>query len=100
MDIAKRITELREIKGYSTNKLATLAGLSQGFVRQVELGEKQPTVDSLSKICSALDVSLGEFFTAGQVDLPPDIKQLVDVARTLTAEQRQALQIFIERMKQ
>jgi len=99
MDIAKRIIELREIKGYSTNKLATLSGLSQGFVRQIELGEKQPTVDSLSKICDGLEISLREFFAEDENELPLDIKHLVKIAKTLTPGQREALQLFLERMK-
>jgi len=99
MDIAKRIIELREAKGYSTNKLATISGLSQGFVRQIELGEKQPTVDSLSKICDGLDISLSDFFSDEETELPIDIKQLVRIAKTLTPGQREALQLFLERMK-
>lgn len=102
MDIAKRIIELRELKGYSTNKLATLSGLSQGFVRQIELGEKQPTVDSLSKICAGLGISLGEFFSDKSTALPEDIQPLVNhmvsIAKTLTPDQREALQLFLERL--
>jgi transcriptional regulator with XRE-family HTH domain len=62
MNIPERITILREQKGYSVNKLANLSGLSQGFVRQLELGEKKPTVDSLSLLCDVLDISLSDFF--------------------------------------
>lgn len=62
MDIAKRITELRTDNGLSVNKLANLAGLSQGFIREVELGEKNLTVKSLSFICDALGITLEGFF--------------------------------------
>ncbi|QDR80570.1 helix-turn-helix domain-containing protein [Sporomusa termitida] len=99
MDITKRIIELRELKGYSTNKLAAIAGLSQGFVRQIELGEKQPTVDSMSKICAGLGISLSDFFSDEETEIPIDIKQLVTIAKTLTPGQREALQLFLERMK-
>ena len=68
MNIARRIIELREQKGYSTNKLAMLSGLSQGFVRQVELGEKQPTIVSLEKICIGLGITLGTFFADETAD--------------------------------
>lgn len=102
MDIAKQITELRELKGYSTNKLATLSGLSQGFVRQIELGEKQPTIDSLSKLCNGLGISLAEFFSGESTELPAEIKplvnQMVNVAKALTPGQREALQLFLERL--
>lgn len=62
MDIAKKITQLRTDRNLTVNKLANLAGLSQGFVRQIELGEKNPTVESLSLICDALNISLSDFF--------------------------------------
>lgn len=98
MNISERIINLRKLKGYSTNKLATLSGLSQGFVRQIELGEKQPTIDSLHKLCNGLGISLGDFFS-DETDLSLDIKQLITVAKTLSPEQRRALQIFLEVMK-
>lgn len=63
MNIAERITKLREAKGLSVNKLANIAGLSQSFVRQIELGEKNPTIDSLNLICEALDITLSNFFS-------------------------------------
>ena len=62
MDVAKRITQLRTDKNITVNKLANLAGLSQGFVRQVELGKQNPTIESLNLICEALDISLSDFF--------------------------------------
>lgn len=62
MNVAERITLLRTDKGYSVNKLANIAGLSQGFVRQIELGEKKPTIESLNLICDALDITLSDFF--------------------------------------
>ena len=48
LDVALRLKELRELRGISVNKLSNMAGLSQSFVREIELGRKNPTVDSLS----------------------------------------------------
>ena len=61
MDIGKRITFFRLNKGFTTNKLSVTAGLSQSFVRDLELGTKQPTIETLSLICEALDISLKDF---------------------------------------
>ena len=45
MDVGKRIAQLREARGWTTNRLANMCGLSQSFLRAVELGEKgQPPV--------------------------------------------------------
>ncbi len=95
MDTAKRLKELRELKGYTINKLATISGLSQGFVRQIELGEKQPTIDSLSKLCTGLGISLADFFADQATELPdqmkPLVSHLVSFAQTLTPDQKEAL---------
>lgn len=82
MDIASRITSLRTKKGYSVNKLSNLAGLSQGFVRQIELNEKKPTVESLSLLCDALGISLAEFFTE---ETPEDQSILLNKLNNLTS---------------
>lgn len=62
MDIAARIRFFREQKGYTVNKLANLAGISQSYLRSVELGQKNPTIETLSELCWALDISLRDFF--------------------------------------
>ena len=53
MDIAARIRFFREQKGYTVNKLANLAGVSQSYLRSIELGDKNPTVETLSTLCWA-----------------------------------------------
>ncbi len=42
METGKRITYFRTQKNYSVNKLANLAGISQSYLRDVELGNKNP----------------------------------------------------------
>lgn len=75
MDVAKRITQLRTEKNITVNRLANLSGLSQGFVRQIELDNQNPTVTSLSQICKALDISLSDFFMETE---PPDRQKLIE----------------------
>ena len=60
--LTDRIKKLREAKGFTINKLASQAGISQSFLRDIELGNKKPTVDTLDAICWALDISLSDFF--------------------------------------
>ena len=59
MDVGARITELRIQRGLTVNKLANLSGISQSYLRDIELGNKNPTVEY---ICLGLNVSLPEFF--------------------------------------
>ena len=62
MNVGLRIKTLREKKGITVNKLANLAGISQSYLRDVELGNKNPTVETLSYFCDALGVTLRDFF--------------------------------------
>ena len=62
MDISNRIKYFRTQKGITVNKLANLAGISQSYLRDIELGNKQPTVEYLSYICDGLGISLAAFF--------------------------------------
>lgn len=93
-DVGKRISDLRKLKGYSVNKLANLSGVSQSYLRDVELGKKNPTVTILSYICRALNISLKEFFdddTVGKLQ-----NSLTGKIYKLTPKQKDALERFID----
>ena len=90
MEIGKRIALFRTRKGYSVNKLANLSGVSQSYLRQVELGEKNPTVEFLSLVCDTLGITLKEFFD----DEPSD--PLVAKIYCLTPRQREKLGDFLD----
>ena len=96
MDVHARITKLREERGYSVNKLANLAGISQGFLREIELGQKKPGIDTLSYICDALHISLRDFFDDGELTKKDD--ELMQEINRLTMSQRCALLKFLKAM--
>lgn len=96
MDISKRIIELREQQGMSTNKLANKAGISQSYLREIELGLKNPTVEVLSYICYALEISLKNFFTTSKSNLHPALLSALD---NLNEEQQLKLAEFITAIK-
>lgn len=52
----------RKRNGLSQSDLAELSALHKNFIGHIERGEKSPTLISLSRICSALGISLGDFF--------------------------------------
>lgn len=61
-DIGQRIGEnirvLRKAKGLSQEQLALRADINASYMGQVERGEKNPTIDVLSKIAAALHTPL------------------------------------------
>lgn len=99
MNVGKRISFFREQKGMTVNKLANKAGISQSYLRSIELEEKNPTVEFLSYICEALDISLKEFFDDNVEQALKDDPILQEFYQ-LTPKQREALRQFIDAMKQ
>ena len=74
--VGKVIRRLRDRTGLSVRGLASKSGFSPSFISQVELGQASPSIASLEKIASALDVTLGEFFEKGIPDPPLDRKSI------------------------
>ena len=96
MDIHTRITQLREQRGYTVNKLANLAGISQSSLREIELGMKTPRIDTLSYICDALHITLRDFFDDEPLSKKED--ELMQEINKLTASQRNALLLLLKSM--
>ena len=96
-NVGERIKYFRLQKHYSVNKLATVAGISQSFLRDVELGNRNITVNSLSYVCDALDISLADFFSDC---LPSQIADEAVLSRLyqLNDTQRTALIAFLDTM--
>lgn len=92
-NIGKRITYFRQQKNITVNKLANIAGISQSYLRDIELGKKQPTVEYLSYICDALNVSLAAFFTDDN-----DSNTLNSLFNKLNPHQQQSLMDFLQTM--
>lgn len=61
--LGERLRALRhEHEGLSQERLAERAGLHPTFVAKVERGESAVTVDTVAALCSALGMTLSEFF--------------------------------------
>lgn len=92
MNVAQRLKYLREKRGITTNKLANLAGISQSHLREIELGQRNPTVETLSYFCEALGVSLEEFFHEEEGEVSTF---LMSAVKRLSTEQQIALADFL-----
>ena len=92
-DVSKRIKELRTLKGITVNALANLAGISQSYLREIELGNKKPTVEYLEYICDALKISLPAFFNNSAEN-----DEIFDAIALLNKKQKEKLAAFIKTM--
>lgn len=58
MQIGKKIRDLRLRRGQTVQQLATAAGLSKGFISQVENDRTSPSLATLADVAKALEVSV------------------------------------------
>ena len=61
-NLATRINPLRTEQNLSTRDLAKKSGISKSQLADIILGNKIPTVYTLHLICTALGISLSDFF--------------------------------------
>ncbi len=96
MNVGEKIKYFREQRNITVNKLANLSGVSQSYLREIELGLKQPTVEYLEYICFGLKISLQEFFTEKDTDINPFILSAIG---KLNQEEQIKLAEFINAVK-
>jgi transcriptional regulator with XRE-family HTH domain len=54
--VARNLRILRKQKGLSQEELAFQAGINRNYVGQIEREEKSPTIDTIEKLASTLDI--------------------------------------------
>jgi len=60
--VGQRLRVRRQQLGYSQELTSEKAGLHPTYIGQVERGEKNATIESIEKICIALDLPLEDLF--------------------------------------
>src|SRR5215813_547276 len=76
MNIGETIRNYRLQKGMSQGDIEKRTGLLRCYLSRVENGHTIPSLDTLSKIATAMDLPLGQFFTdhfsnGSSKNLPP-----------------------------
>ncbi len=62
LDIGEQLREARTNLGLSVQALAEASGISTGMISQIERGLANPSINTISKLASALGLQLGIFF--------------------------------------
>jgi len=61
--VGQKLRQLRKARGRSLKQLSDEAGISIGFVSQIERGLSSPSVRTLVRLADVLGVSMGELFS-------------------------------------
>ena len=73
MNLGKTIKKLRIERGLSSGQLAKLAGMSRGYLWQLETGGKEhPSFDVLQKVARVLGVDVSEFSEQDTTGIPEE----------------------------
>lgn len=93
MNIGERLRILRKSKNISIYKISKETGISQNHISGIELGKRQPTIDTLSRLTKPLGITLTELFNedAKAVFLSENEKLLIENYRCLPDDKAAAL---------
>lgn len=69
-EIGKQIVGLRKKHQLTQRELAQKAGITHSAISSIENNKVSPSVSSLQKIVNVFSLSLSEFFTLGNEDIP------------------------------
>ena len=59
--VGKTVAHFRKQKGISQEVLSGLANIGRSHLSAIERGERKPTLETLYRICCALDIKMSTF---------------------------------------
>lgn len=99
MDIVGKIDEMRKERGWSVNRLATEAMLTQSTVANMFKSGAEPKIATLRALCEALGVTLSEFFYEGDpVTASPRTMELLFAYERLAEKEKRAVYELIKNL--
>ncbi len=101
MDILKKIDDMRKERGMSYYMLALEAGLTQSTVLNMFSRGTQPSVKTLTAICSAFGITLSEFFAEEEKTsgFSGAEKELILMYRKLSEKDKNAVMTLITNLQ-
>lgn len=87
--IADNIIMLCQKRGVSKYRLSQLSGISQSSLGRIIARESIPSLITLEKICTALGVTLSQFFRGEKCqDMTENQREILDIWNNLNAEEQ------------
>ncbi len=86
MDIGMRVKQLREEQRLSQYDLSKLAGVQQSTISYIEIGEKNPSVDTAIKLANALGVDLNTLVGIGTIQRMSNEDMVIRIAKALDVD--------------
>lgn len=95
--IGPRIKELCDKQQITKYRLSQMTGVTQTVLSRIIKGENVPTIQTIEKICAALNISLAQFFAKDEnpPDLTAEQREIIETWNGLTPEERERLMKII-----
>ncbi len=91
MTIGKKIRELRKKAGLTQKELGRLSGTSETTIKQYELGKRQPRMEQLQKVATALNIQVNDLLPWEYI---PEIRDSVYASTLKDLEMLFELKVF------
>ena len=62
VQIGQLLKDLREDRGWSLREFGLVIGMNKTYLGDIELGKRNPSINSLEKIVAGYDLTVKEFF--------------------------------------
>lgn len=62
VQIGQLLKDLRDERGWSLREFGLIVGMNKTYLSDIELGKRNPTINSLEKIVAGYGLTVREFF--------------------------------------
>lgn len=93
MDVIERIEELRRLRSWTINRMATEAMIPVSSLASMYERGTPPKIDTLKNLCDAFGITLAQFFSEDECyeRVSKDEKLLLELYRSLSTDKQRAL---------
>lgn len=98
--VADHIVTLCKKRGISKYRLSQLSGISQSSLGRIISQESLPSLITLEKICTALDVTLAQFFReANSQGMTDSQKEILEIWNDLSTQEKDVVLAMLRGLK-
>lgn len=90
--IGKKIRQKRQLLGYSTEQMANLCHINEGYLKQIETGSKLPAMPLLITLCELLQTSPNYLFEFTE---DTEVHEIIDTCYKFTPRELRTLKYLI-----
>ena len=94
--INKRVAQLCKMRGISYYRLAKDSGLSESVLASIRREKNLPSLDTLEKICKAVNISMSDFFNSELFETCQHTKELyITLWQELSTNDKEKVLIYM-----